>query len=118
LLGPSQAERTDPTADEHRRRLFWLIPDASVTTNLTERAVAGLAGPADQPKAAARWLVAQLAALDSSEDVQVCVLTDAAGQESWEWVRWLQHCRAAEGQDCAALIGADAETVATRIAEL
>ena len=69
-------------------------------------------------RAAGRWLVAQVAALHSPEDVQVCVLTDASGQAAWEWARWLPHCRPAEGQNCAALIGNDAETVAARIAEL
>ncbi len=120
---PSEVELTDPTRDEHRRRLFWLIPDAPVTIPLAERAVVGIAGPGDMPRAAGRWLVAQVAALHSPEDVQVCVLTDASGQDEWAWVRWLPHCRPAarrpaEGQDCAVLIGTDAETVAARIAEL
>ena len=70
------------------------------------------------PRSAGRWLVAQVAALHSPEDVQVCVLTGTAGQAAWEWVRWLPHCRPAEGQNCAVLIGNDAETVAARIAEL
>ena len=69
-------------------------------------------------RAAGRWLVAQVAALHSPEDVQVCVLTGANGQAAWEWARWLPHCRPAEGQNCAVLIGNDAETVAARIAEL
>ncbi len=115
---PSAAELTDPTADEHRRRMFWLVPDAPVTIHLTERPVAGLAGPADLPRAAARWLIAQLATLQSPQDVQICILTDATGQPGWEWARWLPHCRPAEGQDCALWIGTDAETVAARIAEL
>jgi S-DNA-T family DNA segregation ATPase FtsK/SpoIIIE len=115
---PSAVELTDPTADEHRRRMFWLIPHAPVTILLNERTVAGLAGPADLPRAAARWLVAQLATMHSPEDVQICILTDATGQPGWEWARWLPHCRPAEGQDCTLLIGTDAETVAARIAEL
>jgi S-DNA-T family DNA segregation ATPase FtsK/SpoIIIE len=115
---PSAVELTDPAADEHRRQRFWLIPDTPVTIPLAERGVAGIAGPVDIPRSAGRWLVAQTAALHSPEDVQICVLTGTAGQDSWEWARWLPHCRPAEGQNCAALIGSDAETVATRIAEL
>ena len=111
-------ELTDPAQDEHRRRRYWLIPDAPVTIALAERGVAGIAGPADMPRAAGRWLVAQVAALHSPEDVQVCVLTGATGQAAWEWVRWLPHCRPALGQNCGALLGTDAETVAARIAEL
>ena len=115
---PSAVELTDPTADEHRRQLYWTIPDSPVTINLSERAVAGVAGPADFPRAAGRWLIAQLAALHSPEDLQICILTDPAGQEAWAWARWLPQCKPAEGQNCAALIGNDAETVAARIAEL
>ena len=115
---PSEVELTDPTQDEHRRRRFWLIPDAPVTIPLAERGVAGIAGREEVPRSAGRWLVAQVAALHSPEDVQVCVLTGASGQASWEWARWLPHCHPAEGQNCAALIGNDAETVAARIAEL
>ena len=115
---PSAVELTDPAQDEHRRRRYWLIPDAPVTIALAERGVAGIAGPADLPRAAGRWLVAQVAALHSPEDVQVCVLTGAAGQAAWEWVRWLPHCRPGLGQNCVALAGTDAETVAARIAEL
>jgi S-DNA-T family DNA segregation ATPase FtsK/SpoIIIE len=114
---PSDVELTDPSQDEDRRR-YWLIPDAPVTISLSERAVAGVAGSADLPRAAGRWLAAQIAVLHSPEDVQLCVLTDAAGQEAWDWIRWLPHCRPAEGQDCAVLIGTDAETVTARIAEL
>jgi hypothetical protein len=111
-------ELTDLAADEHRRRLHWLIADAPVTVPLAGRGVAGVAGAGDVARAAGRWLVAQVAALHSPEDVQVCVLTGASGQAAWEWARWLPHCRPAEGQNCAVLIGNDAETVAARIAEL
>jgi S-DNA-T family DNA segregation ATPase FtsK/SpoIIIE len=48
-----------------------------------------VAGPGGAPRAAGRWLVAQVAALHSPEDVQVCVLTGASGQAAWEWVRAL-----------------------------
>jgi len=115
---PSAVELTDPTADEHRKRLHWLIPDSPVAVPLVERGVAGVAAPGDVPRSAGRWLVAQVAALHSPEDVQICLLTGASGRAAWEWVRWLPHCRPAEGQNCPVLVGNDAETVAARIAEL
>jgi S-DNA-T family DNA segregation ATPase FtsK/SpoIIIE len=119
----SAVELSDPEQDEHRRQVFWTIPDAPVTIPLPQRAVVGVAGPADSPRAVGRWLVAQAATLHSPNDVQICVLTDSSGRDSWEWARWLPHCRpgaahAGAGQNCAALIGNDAESVATRIAEL
>ncbi len=110
---PSAVELTDPEQDEHRRQVIWLIPDAPVTISLPERGVIGVAGPGDAPRAIGRWLVAQAAALHSPNDLQVYLLTDSSGQASWEWARWLPHCRPAAGQDCAMLIGNDAESVAT-----
>jgi len=115
---PSAVELTDPEQDEHRRQVFWQIPDAPVTVPLAQRGVLGVAGPADTSRAVGRWLVAQLAALHSPNDLQICLLTDSSGKMSWEWVRWLPHCRPSGGRGGAALVGNDAESVATRIAEL
>src|SRR5579863_8130406 len=135
---PSAVELTDPEQDEHRRQVFWQIPDMPVTMPLRERGVVGVAGPGDTPRAIGRWLAAQAATLHSPNDLQIYVLTDSAGRASWEWTRWLPHCRpstaqagtgqastvqantvpATTGQSCVALIGNDAETVAARIAEL
>jgi S-DNA-T family DNA segregation ATPase FtsK/SpoIIIE len=115
---PSAVELTDPEQDEHRRQVFWQIPDVPVTMPLPERGVVGVAGPGDTPRAIGRWLVAQAATMHSPNDLQIYVLTDSAGQASWEWARWLPHCRPNSGQNCVALIGNDAESVATRIAEL
>ncbi|HXL90519.1 MAG TPA: FtsK/SpoIIIE domain-containing protein [Streptosporangiaceae bacterium] len=115
---PSAVELTDPEQDEHRRQVFRLIPDAPVTVPLTERGVLGAAGPGDTPRAVGRWLVAQLSALHSPNDLQICLLTDSSGKVCWEWMRWLPHCRPTGGRGGAALIGNDAESVAARIAEL
>jgi DNA segregation ATPase FtsK/SpoIIIE, S-DNA-T family len=115
---PSAVTLADPELDEHRREVTWLVPDAPVTISLPERGVIGVAGPGDAPRAIGRWLLAQVATLHSPSDVQICVLTDSSGKDGWDWARWLPHCRPATGQDCAVLIGNDAESVAARIAEL
>jgi DNA segregation ATPase FtsK/SpoIIIE, S-DNA-T family len=115
---PSAVELTDPTQDEHRRQVVWDVPDAPVAIPLPQRGVLGVAGAGDAPRAIGRWLVAQAAALHSPNDLQICVLTDASGQESWEWARWLPHCRPGAGQNAVALIGNTAESVAARITEL
>jgi S-DNA-T family DNA segregation ATPase FtsK/SpoIIIE len=114
---PSSVELRDPTLDEHRQQVFWEIPGAPVTVPLPSRGVLGVAGPDGTPRATGRWLVAQAAALHSPNDLQICLLTDSSGQDSWEWARWLPHCQHPGGAG-AALIGNDAETVAGRIAEL
>jgi S-DNA-T family DNA segregation ATPase FtsK/SpoIIIE len=115
---PSAVELSDPEQDEHRRQVFWQVPDAPVTVPLAQRGVLGVAGPGDTSRAVGRWLIAQLAALHSPNDLQICLLTDSSGRMSWEWTRWLPHCRPSGGRGGAALIGNDAESVATRIAEL
>ncbi|HEX3752772.1 MAG TPA: FtsK/SpoIIIE domain-containing protein [Streptosporangiaceae bacterium] len=114
---PSAVELADPAQDEHRRTVFWEVPDAPVTVPLRDRGVLGVAGPGEAPRSVGRWLIAQAAALHSPNDLQICVLTDSSGRAAWEWTRWLPHCRPADGR-AVALIGNDAETVATRIAEL
>ncbi|HEX4255723.1 MAG TPA: FtsK/SpoIIIE domain-containing protein [Streptosporangiaceae bacterium] len=114
---PSAVELADPTQDEHRRTVVWEVPDAPVAVPLRERGVLGVAGPDDAPRSVGRWLVAQAATLHSPNDLQLYVLTDSSGRSSWEWAKWLPHCRSADGR-AVALIGNDAETVAGRIAEL
>ncbi|QNA73942.1 cell division protein FtsK [Streptomyces sp. So13.3] len=115
---PSEVVLDDPEQDEHRRQVAWEIDDAPVAVELRRLGVVGFAAPGDSVRAMGRWAVAQAAALHSPMDVQFYVLTDASGQESWDWVRWLPHSRPTDGQDASALLGTDAETVAARIAEL
>jgi len=115
---PSAVEVIDPEKDEHRRTVVPPVPDVPLTIPLPERKVVGLAGPADSCRAAGRWLVAQAATLHSPNDLRIYVLTDAAGKTSWEWVRWLPHCRPGPGGNCGVQIGNDAESVAARVAEL
>ncbi|GAA1903469.1 FtsK/SpoIIIE domain-containing protein [Streptomyces sodiiphilus] len=114
----SEVELTDPEQDDHKRKVLWKVPDAPVTIPLQRHGVVGFAAPGDMARALGRWAVAQLAVLHSPNDVQVCVLTDAGGQESWEWLRWLPHVRPTSEQDTNIMIGTDAETVAARLAEL
>jgi S-DNA-T family DNA segregation ATPase FtsK/SpoIIIE len=115
---PSSVEVTDPERDEHRRQIVWRIPDTPVTISLPSRGVIGVAGPRDVPRAVGRWLLAQAATLHSPNDLRFYLLTDSSGPASWQWARWLPHCRPDARQDCVMLIGNDAQSVATRIAEL
>ncbi|HEY1667917.1 MAG TPA: FtsK/SpoIIIE domain-containing protein [Trebonia sp.] len=115
---PSGVELTDPEQDEHRRQVIWRIPEAPVTISLPGRGVVGVAGPEHATRSAGRWLVTQAASLHSPDDLRIYLLTDSSGKASWEWARWLPHCRPQAAQDCAMLVGNDPESVATRIAEL
>ncbi|GAA3444243.1 FtsK/SpoIIIE domain-containing protein [Planomonospora venezuelensis] len=81
--------------------------------------VAGLTGPRQSTAGLARWLVGQAAALHSPRDLAIVVLSaHGDGAERWNWVRWLPHCAPHGGEDCVALVGADPEAAARRVAEL
>ena len=115
---PSAVVVEDPEQMEHRREVVWEVPDAPVAMSLRKHGVLGVAGPGDTARSLGRWIAAQLAALHAPADVQLCLLSDSSGEDSWDWLRWLPHARPTEGQDTVALMGVDAETVATRVAEL
>lgn len=80
-----------------------------------------MAGPGGTPQQIGSWLVAQAATLHSPNDLQIYLLTDPSArqtaQATWEWVRWLPHCRQPDSS-AVALVGNDADTRAARIREL
>ncbi|CAO5162953.1 DNA segregation ATPase FtsK/SpoIIIE, S-DNA-T family [Frankia sp. AiPs1] len=117
---PSLIEVDDPALDNHDRRLRWNVPEVPLALDLAALGVVGVAGERATVHALGRWLLTQCAVLHSPRDLQIVVLTDLAGQSSWEWVRWLPHIRPGAAGPGAplVLIGNDPETVAHRVAEL
>ncbi len=106
----------EATGEDRRtdRRLF----DVPVAFSIVQAGVVGVAGPGEWPRRLARWMVGQLAVAQSPRDLQLYVLTDPGGGALWEWAAWLPHTRPALGQQTLTLLGADAETIARRVAEL
>ncbi|MDH6142767.1 S-DNA-T family DNA segregation ATPase FtsK/SpoIIIE [Kitasatospora sp. GP30] len=92
--------------------------DVPAAFSIAQTGVVGVAGPDGWPRRMARWLVGQLAVLQSPRDVQLYILTDPAGEPLWQWAAWLPHTRPMLGQQALALVGADAETLGHRVAEL
>nr|MDT0664898.1 cell division protein FtsK [Micromonospora sp. DSM 115978] len=115
---PSEVVLEDPAEPDHRRETHWTAPDVPVTVALAERGVLGIAGSGELPQVLGCWLVAQAAVLHSPRDLVIYVLTGATGERAWDWVRWLPHCRPAEGQDTVVLLGTDDTTRARRAGEL
>ncbi|MFI1170333.1 FtsK/SpoIIIE domain-containing protein [Streptomyces melanogenes] len=109
---------TDPTRDEHRRKVSWTALDVPVTVALREHKVLGISGEGEAARSLARWVTAQAAVLHSPKDLRIYVLTTGQGGEGvWSWIRWLPHVRH-QSADVPATIGTDTETSARRVAEL
>lgn len=115
---PSEVTVEDPEQEAHRRVVRWSVPDAPVTLSLRDCGVIGIAGAGDASRAIGRWIMIQAAVLHSPADVQVVLLTDPGGAESWDWARWLPHARPASPSGPAVLIGTDADSVGRRVAGL
>ncbi len=113
---PSDVEIRDPDRAVHEGSLQWTAPDVPVTVTLTEAGVVGIAGDTTRRRVAS-WLVAQVAALHSPADASLWVLTDAAGEDSWDWAKWLPHARGGEGAR-AVRIGADDDGRSALVGEL
>ncbi|MBF9069548.1 FtsK/SpoIIIE domain-containing protein [Streptacidiphilus fuscans] len=101
-----------------RGRELRAAQDVPAAFSIAQAGVVGVAGPQDWPRRTTRWLVGQLAVLQSPRDVQFYILTDPEGEALWEWATWLPHARPLLGQQALALVGADAETLGHRVAEL
>ncbi|MEY9874619.1 S-DNA-T family DNA segregation ATPase FtsK/SpoIIIE [Streptacidiphilus sp. MAP12-33] len=108
----------EETEGTRRHRELRAAPDVPAAFSLAQAGVVGVAGRDEWPRRMARWLVGQLAVLQSPRDVQLYILTDPAGEALWEWAAWLPHTRPQLGQQALALVGADAETLGHRVAEL
>ena len=106
-------QRRDKTDEPAPPRMLDQVP---AWMDLAQLGVIGVAGDEDTARPLARWLVAQAALLHSPRDVRVVVLSDAAGEPDWDWVRWLPHARP-EG-DVNPLLGTQQESVGRRLAEL
>nr|BFF15349.1 hypothetical protein GCM10025699_66520 [Microbacterium flavescens] len=115
---PSGVTVEDPAELEHRRVVARAALDVPVCVTLTEHGVVGLAGRTADTRSLATWLVAQLCVLQSPRDVEIVVLTDPDGVDSWSWLRWVPHARGGESADRTVRVGVDAATVARRLAEL
>jgi S-DNA-T family DNA segregation ATPase FtsK/SpoIIIE len=103
---------------EYRRRLPTILHDVPMTVPLADSGVIGIAGSSDRTRSVGKWLVAQLAVLQSPRDVQLVLITASERNRDWGWIAWLPHAAPALGQDARVLIGNDADTIGRRVAEL
>ncbi|MBO3662740.1 FtsK/SpoIIIE domain-containing protein [Microbacterium stercoris] len=91
------------------------VSPAPVAVDLRE-GVAGIAGPADAVRAAARSMVTSFATLRSPRDAEVIILCDEAQDADWGWTQWLPHTTIADG--VSAMVGNDDDTRRERLREI
>ena len=103
---------------EHRRRLPATLNDVPLAISLKTAGVLGVAGTSARTRPLAKWLLAQVAVLQSPRDTQIVLLTAGQNGAEWGWTAWLPHLAPAFGQDTRSTIGNDAETIGRRVAEL
>ncbi|MDX6415856.1 MAG: segregation ATPase FtsK/SpoIIIE, family [Trebonia sp.] len=103
---------------EHRRRLPATLNDVPLAISLKTAGVLGVAGASARARPVVKWLLAQVAVLQSPRDVQIVLLTARQNGAEWGWTAWLPHLAPAFGQDARSTIGNDAETIGRRVAEL
>ncbi|MCK9928437.1 cell division protein FtsK [Frankia sp. Mgl5] len=108
----------DPAAPDHRRQTRWQLRDVPVTVPLPETGVLGVVGAGDFAGVVGSWLTAQAAVHHSPRDLAVHLVVGTASPASWEWARWLPHCRPPDGPPGAILVGADGPGRARRVDEL
>ncbi|MEW1549445.1 FHA domain-containing protein [Streptomyces tsukubensis] len=100
------------------------LPSVPVTVGLREAGSLGIAGPRPRLTGAARWAVAQLAALHGPAGLEIVLIsadrsrTAEARRADWAWLGWLPQLRPAHGQDCRLLLAYDRDQAAARTAEL
>ena len=115
---PSAVALEEQAELEHRRHSTGVTRAVPVTLSLAEAGVIGIAGRGDWARRSCRWLVGQLAVLQSPRDLQVYVLSAPDAGDDWNWVNWLPHARPGLGQDTLSLTATDAESLGRRVAEL
>lgn len=115
---PSAVQLEEQAELEHRRHSTGTTRGVPVTLSLAEAGVIGIAGRGDWARQACRWLVGQLAVLQSPRDLQVYILCAPDAGTDWDWVNWLPHSRPGLGQDALSLTATDAESLGRRVAEL
>ena len=77
------------------------VPAAPVTVPLARLGVVAVVAPEPEMLTSARSMVAawlaSLAALHAPGDLRIAGLFPEEAAESWDWLKWLPHCRAIQG---------------------
>lgn len=92
------------------------VSTAPISVDIIASRVLGLTGTGQSTNRTAGWVVFQLAALHSPEDVRIVVLALGATKLEWGFLRWLPH--ALDRATGTVQLGQDDATIETRVKEL
>jgi S-DNA-T family DNA segregation ATPase FtsK/SpoIIIE len=88
-------------------RRHEVLPRVPMAVSLAGSRVLGLAGERLPVAALARWLLVQLAVLQSPEDLVLAAAIPAPARAEWAWIGWLPHVRSETSPLPEPLVAAD-----------
>lgn len=94
-----------------------MLRGVPATVDLRQTGVLGVVGPREPVDALVRWLLLQLGALRSPDDLRLVVVT-GHDDDTLGWTRWLPHLDAGDAIDTPCWIGNTPVTRAARVKEL
>ena len=94
-----------------------VLRDVPVALDLRTTGVLGVIGSGEEAHGLLRWLIVQLAALRSPDDLRFVLLTAGTGEDI-EWARWLPHLDAGNSGPAPCWIGNTDASRTARIDEL
>jgi len=83
---PKLLEEVSAILDRYR-----CLPQVPMTVSLSRCGVLGLSGDLGLVEGLARWLMAQLAALHSPQDLVLAAAVPSQLKDGWAWLGWLPH---------------------------
>ncbi len=125
---PSRVTIDTKIGGAHNNRLLWRemedvlrsfaeVDGVPVVASLRESAI-GVAGPRPQALGIARALVVQAVCLHSPADLSIASCASGRSAVSWEWLKWLPHCLAAQAPTGAFPLSSSQEGCAVLLADL
>ena len=114
LPQPSTGSKTLREETAQRLARYAVLRAVPIVVDLKGAGTTGLCGEPDDVAALARWLIVQLASLNSPNELQFAGVLSAQSAPSWDWLKWLPHAGAMSG-DGRIAFGPDALHLVERL---
>jgi DNA segregation ATPase FtsK/SpoIIIE, S-DNA-T family len=70
---------------------YQTVPGVPISVGLRNFSGVEFAGRAEEALGLLRYMLGQLAAFHSPDELRIAVLTDEPGLAEWDWIKWLPH---------------------------